>query len=346
MYSLFLFLSLALVPRSCCVPLDRRSWRGLGAVGRGDAPHRRRAPVRRARPRRPGRVRADRAARALRAAAVAVRGRHRRRDAVLAHRSRPRRAVRRRRRRPRREARRPWAIVTYLWQTAGDFSSRSVAGARRSCSLLAAVGLVAVGRETRALALCAIGVPVAAFLAARLGGSTSPESRHLIFVLPFFAILVAAGILRPRGGSRRRGRADVRPRRCSRSAGPGSGRRSSSNGSPNKRQATRAQAEQFLAGRAGRTTSSSATSRSTSAPGSAITTSPTSSSPAPTHGSRCGRSLAQPSRSVVASGSSTPASATTSARASRSRIATPAPTARSRRASSAPSSSSAPASRC
>ena len=31
---------------------------------------------------------------------------------------------------------------------------------------------------------------MAAFLAARLGGSTSPESRHLIFVLPFFAIVV------------------------------------------------------------------------------------------------------------------------------------------------------------
>jgi hypothetical protein len=45
-----------------------------------------------------------------------------------------------------------------------------------------------------------IGVPAAAFLAARLGGSASPESRHLIFVLPFFAILVGAGILR---GTRR-----------------------------------------------------------------------------------------------------------------------------------------------
>ena len=33
-------------------------------------------------------------------------------------------------------------------------------------------------------------------LAARVGGSASPESRHLIFVLPFFSVLVAAGILR------------------------------------------------------------------------------------------------------------------------------------------------------
>jgi hypothetical protein len=62
--------------------------------------------------------------------------------------------------------------------------------------MLALIGLVVARSETRALTLCAIGVPVAAFLAARLGGSTSPESRHLIFVLPFFAILVSAGILR------------------------------------------------------------------------------------------------------------------------------------------------------
>jgi mannosyltransferase len=89
----------------------------------------------------------------------------------------------------------PWAIVTYLWQTAGDFST-GLWPALIVVLLLALLGLVTVPSESRALALCVIGVPVAAFLAARLGGSTSPESRHLIFVLPFFAILVAAGMLR------------------------------------------------------------------------------------------------------------------------------------------------------
>ncbi len=89
----------------------------------------------------------------------------------------------------------PWAIVTYLWQTAGDFSSgRWPVLAVVLC--LALVGLIVSRRETRALALCAIGVPVVAFLAARVGGSASPESRHLIFVLPFLSILTAAGILR------------------------------------------------------------------------------------------------------------------------------------------------------
>ena len=89
----------------------------------------------------------------------------------------------------------PWAIVTYLWQTAGDFSTGHWP-VLVIVLLFALVGLVTVSSEARALALCVIGVPVAAFLAARLGGSTSPESRHLIFVLPFFAILVGAGIVR------------------------------------------------------------------------------------------------------------------------------------------------------
>ena len=89
----------------------------------------------------------------------------------------------------------PGAILTYLWRTAGDFS----AGwwPVLTCVLLGAlVGLVTVPRQARAFALCAAGVPIAAFLAARLGGSASPETRHLIFVLPFFAILVAAGVVR------------------------------------------------------------------------------------------------------------------------------------------------------
>ena len=85
--------------------------------------------------------------------------------------------------------------MTYLWQTAGDFST----GRWPALAIVLAigvVGLVVVRNETRVVALCVIGVPVAAFLAARLGGSTSPESRHLIFVLPFFAIVTGAGILR------------------------------------------------------------------------------------------------------------------------------------------------------
>lgn len=89
----------------------------------------------------------------------------------------------------------PWAIATYLWRAAGDFSAGwwpvlvIVLG-------LALAGVATVGRDTRLLCLSVVALPAAAFLAARFGGSASPESRHLIFVAPFFAILVGAGIAR------------------------------------------------------------------------------------------------------------------------------------------------------
>ena len=88
-------------------------------------------------------------------------------------------------------------------------------------------------REARALVLCLVGVTVAAFVLARLGGSASPESRHLIFLAPLFAIarrrrrssasaagarLLAAVARWPRSSS-------------STSRGPGTGRRRSSSGS-------------------------------------------------------------------------------------------------------------------
>ena len=141
----------------------------------------------------------------------------------------------------------PWAILTYLWRTAGDFSSGEWP-VLVVVLVLALVGLIRVRAETRVLALCVVGVPVAAFLAARLGGSTSPESRHLIFVLPFFA-------------DARRGRDPAQhPRGVPWAAAAvtvllvalevsWASHRTPQlfNWEPNKRQATRAQAERFLA---------------------------------------------------------------------------------------------------
>jgi len=89
----------------------------------------------------------------------------------------------------------PQAVAIYLWRTAGDFS----AGwwpVLLVVLLLVALGLRSVGRDARLLCLSVAAVPVTAFLVARLGSSTSPETRHLIFVLPFFATLAAAGIVR------------------------------------------------------------------------------------------------------------------------------------------------------
>jgi hypothetical protein len=89
----------------------------------------------------------------------------------------------------------PEAVVRYLWRTAGDFT----AGwwpLTAAAVVLGAVGLASVRRETRLLAVACAGVPVLAFLLARVGSGTSPESRHLIFALPVTAVLVAAGIVR------------------------------------------------------------------------------------------------------------------------------------------------------
>jgi hypothetical protein len=89
----------------------------------------------------------------------------------------------------------PRAVGGYLWRTAGDFSV-GWWPALLPVLALAALGLVVVRRESRLFVLALLAAPTAAFLAARLGGSTSPESRHLIFLLPLLATLVAAGVLR------------------------------------------------------------------------------------------------------------------------------------------------------
>jgi Dolichyl-phosphate-mannose-protein mannosyltransferase len=92
----------------------------------------------------------------------------------------------------------PVSVVNYLAETAGDFTAGWPPGIAAAL-LGAAAGLVLLRRQrpqAAVLAACAAGVPTLAFLAARLGANTSPESRHLIFVLPFFALAFAVGLLR------------------------------------------------------------------------------------------------------------------------------------------------------
>jgi hypothetical protein len=89
------------------------------------------------------------------------------------------------------------SVLLYLRNVAGDFTAgwTPVVVVVLVAALL---GLLALARERPRSALfaaCTIGVPAAAFLLARLGHSTSPESRHLIFALPVFAALVATGVL-------------------------------------------------------------------------------------------------------------------------------------------------------
>jgi len=89
------------------------------------------------------------------------------------------------------------AVLEYLYRVAGDFT----AGFTPAVIAVLAVALVGAralwlrNRDAALLTACVVLVPTAAFVLARFGQSTSPESRHLIFVLPFFALLVALGLV-------------------------------------------------------------------------------------------------------------------------------------------------------
>jgi hypothetical protein len=89
----------------------------------------------------------------------------------------------------------PEAIARYLWRSAGD-TSAGWWPVTLAAVLGAAAGVVFLRREARALVLSLFGVTVAAFVLARMGGSASPESRHLIFLAPLFAIALATSVVR------------------------------------------------------------------------------------------------------------------------------------------------------
>jgi hypothetical protein len=89
----------------------------------------------------------------------------------------------------------PVSVATYLWHTVGDFTVGWTV-ALVPILAVAVIGVRALPRTTQLFSLAIAGVPVIAFLGARLGGSASPESRHLIFVLPLVSLAVAAGLVR------------------------------------------------------------------------------------------------------------------------------------------------------
>ncbi len=89
----------------------------------------------------------------------------------------------------------PDAVAHYFWRSAGD-ASAGWWPVTLAVVLAAVVGIALLRRDGRALALCSVGATAAAFALARLGSSAAPESRHLIFLLPLFAIAVAATIVR------------------------------------------------------------------------------------------------------------------------------------------------------
>src|SRR5205823_14768988 len=89
----------------------------------------------------------------------------------------------------------PGAVLRYFWDVAGDFTA-GYAAVLVPVLLLAAAGAVRLARSRRAsalLALAALATPAVVLAVEHAGSSASPESRHLIFALPFFALLVAFG---------------------------------------------------------------------------------------------------------------------------------------------------------
>jgi hypothetical protein len=93
----------------------------------------------------------------------------------------------------------PLPILEYLRSALGDF----VAGWTALFVVIAALaagGLVLLARSrprSALLAFLAFAVPTAGLALARVsGGASAPETRHLIFALPFFALIVAVGLLR------------------------------------------------------------------------------------------------------------------------------------------------------
>jgi hypothetical protein len=85
-------------------------------------------------------------------------------------------------------------VVEYVWHAAGDFTAPFPV--LPAVLVAAAAGVAVLRREAQVLLAAAALVPLAALVVARSSGS--PETRHLIFLLPFVALAVAAGLVRLR----------------------------------------------------------------------------------------------------------------------------------------------------
>ena len=92
----------------------------------------------------------------------------------------------------------PIPVLRYLRTVAGDFSAgyTAVLVVVLAIAVLGAVELARTRPQSAILAGLVFGTPTAMFLLASFGSQTSPESRHLIFALPFFSTVVAVGLVR------------------------------------------------------------------------------------------------------------------------------------------------------
>jgi hypothetical protein len=90
----------------------------------------------------------------------------------------------------------PIAVLQYLYHVAADFSTGNNV-LLVATLLVAGLGLwrlATTRREGALLAGIVVATPAVALMAASLGSETTPESRHLIFILPLFATMVGAGL--------------------------------------------------------------------------------------------------------------------------------------------------------
>ena len=83
-------------------------------------------------------------------------------------------------------------VLEFVWHATGDFTAGFPV--LPAVLVAAAAGLAALPRATQVLIASAALVPLAALVVARSTGS--PETRHLIFLLPFLALAVGAGLVR------------------------------------------------------------------------------------------------------------------------------------------------------
>ncbi len=92
----------------------------------------------------------------------------------------------------------PGDVARYFFHVAGDFTAGWL------WTIWPVLAVAAAGAwwlaRTRPRAVLLAGsvflTPIVVFVAARVGSSASPETRHMIFALPFFLLLVAVGLLR------------------------------------------------------------------------------------------------------------------------------------------------------
>ena len=90
----------------------------------------------------------------------------------------------------------PVDVVDYLWDVLGDFTAGWFWVAI-PVAIVCTVGFVLLARarpESAILTAAIAAVPVLALIAARSGAGASLETRHLIFVLPFTAMLFVVGL--------------------------------------------------------------------------------------------------------------------------------------------------------